>query len=147
MNLILEEDVESLGTIGTIVKVKRGYGRNYLLPRGLASRADEKNEKAAGARVRRLQKKKELAVAEAKKIASVIEKTSVTVSKKVGEDERIFGSVTTAELEALLKAEGLDIDRKDIRLEEEVKKVGVYSAVVKLRHGVSATFKLWVVAQ
>lgn len=147
MRLILNQNVDSLGAIGEIVKVKAGYARNYLLPRGLASVANEGNEKALKHQLKVLDKKKAEILAEAKKAAAAIEKTSVTVTKQVGEDERIFGSVTTAELEELLLAEGLKVNRKDIKLDEEVRKVGVYGATVRVHPEVDAKFKVWVVAQ
>ncbi|SME89744.1 50S ribosomal protein L9 [Pseudobacteriovorax antillogorgiicola] len=147
MRLILNQNVDSLGNIGDIVKVKAGYARNYLIPRGIASVANEGNEKALNQQLKVLEKKKAELLAEAKKAAAAIEKTSVTVTKQVGEDERIFGSVTTAELEELLIAEGITVNRKDIKLDEEVRKVGVYAASVKVHPEVVAKFKVWVVAQ
>jgi large subunit ribosomal protein L9 len=147
MKIILTAEVSKLGSIGDIVNVKDGYARNFLLPRGLASVANDSNKKALDHQVRILEKKRAKALDEAKGVASNIEKTSVTVSKQVGEDEKIFGTVTTAELSVLLKAEGLEIDKKDIKITEEIKKVGVYAAEVKLHAKVTATFKVWVVAQ
>lgn len=147
MKLILKHNVESLGAIGDIVKVKDGYARNYLIPRGLASVANEGNEKALKHQLKVLEKKKALLLEEAKKFAATIEKATITVTKQVGEDERIFGSVTTAELEQLLAAEDIKVSRKDIHLTEEVKKVGVYTAEVKVHPEVVAKFKVWVVAQ
>jgi len=147
MRLILSQNIDSLGSIGDIVTVKAGYARNYLIPRGIAVVANEGNEKALKHQLRVLDKKKQELLNEAKKFAAGIEKTSVTVTKQVGEDEKIFGSVTTAELEELLAAEGIKVSRKDIKLSEEVRKVGVYSAEVKVHPEVVATFKVWVVAQ
>lgn len=146
MKLILTHEVANLGAIGDIVNVRNGYARNFLLPRGLAAVANEENQRALAHHKRILDKKREKLLAEAKALAARIEKTSVTVSKQVGEDEKIFGSVTTAELEELLKAEGLEVSKKDITLLEEIKKVGVYSAQVKLRADVAPKFKVWVVA-
>jgi large subunit ribosomal protein L9 len=147
MKVILSQEVDNLGAIGDIVSVRNGFARNYLLPRGLASIANEGNQRALEHHKRVLDKKKAVALASAKELAAQIETTSVTVTKQVGEDEKIFGSVTTGELEELLTAEGLKISRKDITLLEDVKKVGVYSAQVKLTSGVTAKFKVWVVAQ
>lgn len=147
MRVILSQNVSNLGAIGDLVNVRNGYARNYLLPRGLASVANEGNKKALAHQIKILEKRKEESLKQAKELAAAIEKTSVTVAKQVGEDEKIFGSVTTAELETLLHAEGLNISKKDISLVDEVKKVGVYQAQVKLHPEVSAKFKVWVVAQ
>ncbi|MEY4631626.1 MAG: hypothetical protein RIQ81_1746 [Pseudomonadota bacterium] len=146
MKVILSHDVDSLGRVGDIVNVRNGYARNFLLPRGLGMPANEENEAALAHHKRILDRKRAALLAEAKKLATAIEKTSVTVAKQVGEDEKIFGSVTTAELEQLLSAEGIKVSRKDITLLDDVKKVGVYAAQVKLHSDVSAKFKVWVVA-
>lgn len=147
MKVILTQEVSNLGTIGEIVNVRNGYARNFLLPRGLAAVANEANQAQLAHHKRVLEKRREKALAEAKTLAAKIEKVSVTVAKQVGEDEKIFGSVTTGELEDLLKAEGVDVSKKEISLLDEVKKVGVYSAQVKLHKDVVAKFKVWVVAQ
>lgn len=147
MRLILTENVDSLGQIGDIVTVKGGYARNYLLPRGKAMIANENNKAQMDHQKRMLAKRKEKVLGEFKELASKINKVSVTVAKPVGEEEKIFGTVTNAELEELLAAEGLTISRKDIVIQEEIKKVGVYHADVKLHPEVEAKFKIWVVAQ
>ena len=147
MKLILKEDVPSLGTIGTIVTVKDGYARNYLLPRDLAVPANESNQKQLDHQKRVLAARREKVLAEVKGLASKIEKVSVEVSKQVGEDERIFGSVTAAELAELLEAKGFSISKKDIKMPEDVKKVGVYTAEVRLHSEVTAKLKFWVVSQ
>jgi len=147
MKVILTHDVPNLGSIGEIVQVKDGYARNYLLPRSLAAVANEANKAQLDHQRRVLEKRREKALAAARLVAQQIEKVSVTVVKQVGEDERIFGSVTTGELEELLKSEGIDVSKKEISLLEEVKKVGVYAAQVKLHKDIVAKFKVWVVAQ
>ena len=147
MKVILNQDVSTLGRIGEIVSVRNGYARNYLLPRGVAAVANEANEAALKHHRRILDKKKAQLLAEAKSLAAQIEKISVTVYKQTGEDERIFGSVTTAELEDLLNQEGLQVSRRDISLVEDIKKVGVYHGQVKLHSDVTAKFKVWVVAK
>jgi large subunit ribosomal protein L9 len=147
MKVILNHDVDALGAIGEIVNVRDGYARNFLLPRGLAIVANEANAAQLEHQRRVLEKKRAKLLGEAKTLAVAIEKTSVTVAKQVGEDERIFGSVTTGELEDLLAQEGIKVSKKDITLTEEIKKVGVYAAAVKLHSEVTAKFKVWVVAQ
>jgi large subunit ribosomal protein L9 len=146
MKVILSHDVDALGRVGDIVNVRNGYARNFLLPRGLCMPANEENQAALAHHKRVLDRKRSALLAEAKKLAASIEKTSVTVSKQVGEDEKIFGSVTTAELEQLLSAEGIKVSRKDITILDDIKKVGVYAAQVKLHSDVAAKFKVWVVA-
>jgi large subunit ribosomal protein L9 len=147
MKVILNQDVTSLGRIGEIVNVRNGYARNYLLPRGFAAVANEANEAALKHHRRILDKKKAQLLTEAKALASQIEKVSVTVYKQTGEDERIFGSVTTAELEDLLAQEGHKVSRRDISLVDDIKKVGVYHGQIRLHPEVSAKFKVWVVAK
>ena len=147
MKVILNNDVDSLGRIGEIVNVRDGFARNYLLPRNIAVQASARNKTVLDHHLRLLEKRKAVVLAEAKALALTVEKTSVTVTKQVGEDERIFGSVTTAELEDLLHQEGIKISKKDISLLEDIKKVGVYSAQIKLHPEVTAKFKVWVVAQ
>lgn len=147
MKVILNQDVSALGHIGEIVNVRNGYARNFLLPRGVAAVANEANEAALKHHRRILDKKKAQLLADAKTLAAQIEKTAVTVYKQTGEDERIFGSVTTAELEELLNQEGLKVSKRDISLVEDIKKVGVYHGQVKLHADVTAKFKVWVVAK
>ena len=147
MKVILNQDVSALGHIGEIVNVRNGYARNFLLPRGMAAVANEANEAALKHHRRILDKKKAQLLADAKTLAAQIEKTAVTVYKQTGEDERIFGSVTTAELEELLNQEGLKVSKRDISLVEDIKKVGVYHGQVKLHADVTAKFKVWVVAK
>ncbi len=146
MKLILSHIVENLGRIGDIVRVKNGYARNFLIPRGLAVVGNEGKQSALNHQLRLLEKKKSQILAEAKKLAASIEKVSVTVTKQVGEDEKIFGSVTTAELEDLLAQEGVKVSKKDIKITEDIKKVGVFAAEVRVHPEVTAKFKVWVVA-
>ena len=147
MRLILTEDVSNLGTIGNIVKVKDGYARNYLLPRSLAVVANESNRKELEHRQRVLAAKKKKVIDELQGIAKQIERAKVSISKQVGEEEKIFGSVTTAELVAELAKANIDISKKDVKILDEVKKLGKYSAEVKLHPEVVAKFSFKVVAQ
>ena len=147
MRIILTEDVENLGASGSEVEVKRGYARNYLLPRSLAVVANRRNKALNEHYKRVVVRRQEKLMTTAKDKASRIEKLSLTVSKQVGEDERIFGTVTTAELEKLFAAEGIEVSRKDITIDEEIKKTGIYEAEVKLPDAnLVARFKVWVVA-
>lgn len=147
MKVILSQNITSLGSMGEIVNVRNGYARNYLLPRGFAILANEENKAGLQHQIGIIERRKTKVLGQAKSLASQIEKTSVTVTKPVGENEKIFGSVTPTELEELLSQEGIKVSKKDITILEEIKKVGVYSAEVKLHPDVSAKFKVWVVAQ
>lgn len=146
MQIILTKNIDHLGTTGSIVKVKSGYARNYLVPRGLAVVADPKNKVALERQLKKINVQKEAELKEAKAFAAKLEKVSITISKQVGEEEKIFGSVTTAEISDLIKAEGIEVSKKDITLLEEVKKVGVYNAEIKVHPEVSCKVKVWVVA-
>ena len=146
MKLILSQDVANLGAVGSVVDVRNGYARNYLIPRGLAVLADEQNKASFEHKLKTLQKRRDKLLTEARALASKIEKTSITVNKQVGEDERIFGSVTTSEIEELLAQEGIKVSKKEIEFLDEIKKVGVYTAQIKLHSEVIAKFKVWVVA-
>lgn len=146
MRIILTQDVKKLGTIGEIVNVKDGYARNFLLPRSMAVVANEANKAELEHQKRVLERKSAKLLAEYKKLAANIEKVSVTIAKKTGEDEKIFGTVTSTELEAKLKEAGVEADRRDIVITEDVKKVGVYTAEVRLHSKVTAKLKFWVVA-
>ena len=147
MLVILEKSQANLGQVGDMVSVKPGYARNYLLPRGIAVIADEKNKRffehqksvATHKRVKELGKAQELA-----KVLSAI---SLTIAKPVGEGEKIFGSITTSELAEAFKNAGHDIDRRFIKIHDEIKRVGVYKGSVKLHPEVTAEFSIWVVAQ
>ena len=147
MKLILKEDVPALGSIGSVVNVRGGFARNYLLPRQLAIPANASNEKLMAHQKRQLITKREKALSEFQELAKKLDSVVLEVVKQVGEDERIFGSVTSLELAELLQAKGFDVPKKDIRLPEEVKKVGVYTATLRLHSEVTASLKFWVVSQ
>ena len=146
MQVILDKDVSNLGSIGDVVQVKNGYARNFLIPRGFASVANESNKKQLDRKIAQLEKEKRQQHKVAKELSQKLSKASVTISKQVGEEDRIFGAVTTAEVEEALKNEGFKVDKKDISFEEEIKKIGVYQASVILTRQVTAKVKVWVVA-
>ncbi len=147
MKLILREDVENLGTGGDLVEVKPGYGRNYLLPRGLAVLANPKN-------VRELEHQKKIAEAKAAKlkasaqaVAKRLADTPVTLKRKVGEQEKLYGSVTALDIVEALAARGLQLDRRAIDLAEPLKTVGDFEVPVKLHREVVGTARVKVEAE
>ena len=147
MDVILREHVDHLGNRGEIVKVADGYARNYLLPRKLALLATDGNKK----QVEREREKFETKEAEEKKVAEAlsarVSAMEVEIARKVGENEVLFGSVTTADIAAALSAKGLDVDRRKLQLKDPIKKLGEYDIAIKLQREVTATVKLKVVAE
>jgi large subunit ribosomal protein L9 len=147
MMVLLQSNVANLGHIGEMVKVKPGYARNYLLPRGLAVQADARNKKQLDHQLRLAEVKKKKVLDEARELAARVTAVSITIQKPVGEEDKIFGSVTTQELAEAFAKEGITIDRRAISLKDDIKKVGVFQGSVKLHPEVSSDFKIWVVAQ
>ncbi len=147
MKIILREDVERLGERGKIITVKDGYARNYLIPQKLALLATPGNmktfEEEKKQRDVRGNKTHRLADQLAKKLKSV----SITAAVSVGEEDRVFGSVTAQTISNLLKDKGFDIDKKKILLEEPIKALGVYTVLLKLHQDVQGKVKVWVVKE
>ncbi|QOX79579.1 50S ribosomal protein L9 [Trichlorobacter lovleyi] len=146
MKLILKENIEHLGQIGDIVKVAPGYARNYLLPKGLAIEATEKNAKALEHAKRQLAYKKNKSLEAAKNLVAKLEALSIVLTHQAGEEGKLFGSVTNMEIAAFLKDNGLEIDRKKIVLAEPIKQLGEYTVPVKVHPEVAATLKVTVSA-
>ena len=145
MKVILREDVPDVGRAGQTVEVKAGFGRNYLLPRNLAILATKANLKAIG----EIAKQKELADRKRRREAEVvkerIEKLEISTEVLVGEDEKLFGSVTSADIAAMLEKENVIVDKRAIELENPIKVLGVYTIPVKIDKDVTANLKLWVI--
>jgi len=147
MQVILREDIDNLGKIGDLVKVADGYARNFLVPGKKAIEATPKNLNAMNHAKKmvsdRLRKLKKEAAADADRIKSL----AVTIKAKVGEEGKLFGSVTSMDIAEAVKAQGVLIDKRKIVLEEPIKRVGDYTVTVKLPADVSAAFKVSVVAE
>ncbi|OPL15201.1 MAG: 50S ribosomal protein L9 [delta proteobacterium MLS_D] len=136
MKVILKDNVASLGKAGDVVNVSDGYARNYLIPRNFALEATEAN-------VKKLQREKGVLAARAEKekadasvLAERIGLMSVTVARKVGEQDKLFGSVTARDIEEALAAQDVQVDRKNILLDEPLKEIGEFPVKIKLHHGV-----------
>ena len=142
MKLLLKEDVDGLGFCGDEVEVKDGYGRNFLIPKGKALLATPNNLKAFNHQKRVVQGKLTKVIAAAQGIADEIKKITCLVKKKVGDTGKMFGSVTAQELADLLKAQGVDVDRRKIQIAEPIKKAGEYKIPIKLHSNVMAEIKL-----
>ena len=146
MKVILNENIETLGHIGDIVKVAPGYARNYLLPKKLAVLATENNAKALEHTKRQLLYKKNKALESSKILGAKLEALSIVLSHKAGEEGKLFGAVTNMDIAAYLKANGFDIDRKSIVLADAIKHTGEFSVALKIHPEVTATLKVTVVA-
>ena len=142
MKVILQENMENLGHIGDVVKVAPGYARNYLIPKGFAMPANEKNTKALEHAKRQLDYKKNKMLELAKGIVAKIEGLVLNLVHAAGEEGKLFGAVTNMELADQLKAHGLEIDRKKIVLTDPIKHIGEYSVLVKVQPDVTANLKV-----
>lgn len=145
MKVILRKDYENLGKTGDIVEVKRGYARNFLITKGIAFYADAKSLHRLDEERKQQIVKKEREKQLSEKLANELSKVSCTASVQVGEEDRVFGSVTSQDISELLKEKGYDIDRKKIILEEPIKALGIYDIKIKIHPEVESTIKLWVV--
>jgi large subunit ribosomal protein L9 len=147
MKVILKENVESLGKMGDVIKVADGYGRNFLIPKGLAMEASSLNLKTLEQERQSILQKaaKERKVAET--LAQTLTGVTCTISRRAGEQEKLFGSVGTKDIEQALREQGLKVDKKTILLDEPIKSIGEYPVKVKLGSGMTAEIKVLVVAE
>ncbi|NWG01442.1 MAG: 50S ribosomal protein L9 [Syntrophaceae bacterium] len=147
MQVILLENIPSLGKAGDLVKVSDGYGRNYLIPQKKAVLATEKSFKVIEHQKRLIEQRMEKTKKNAEKAAQQIESLSCTFTKTVGESGKIFGSVTSMDIENYLRENGVEIDRKKISLEEPIKNLGMFTVPIKLHPEVVAHLKVWVIQE
>ena len=147
MNVILLESVENLGGIGDLVKVKPGYGRNYLVPQGLAVVASDRNLSELEHHKRQLSRKAEKLSQEAADVKARIEAVSCHFIHKASEEGKLFGSVTSMEIADALAAQGIEIDRRKILLEQPIKTLGEHDIDIRLNAGVNATVKIAVTSE
>ena len=147
MKVILKQDHHGLGKLGEIVEVKSGYARNFLLPQSIASLATPQSmrifeQEKKKAELQQLKEKQE-----AEDLAKKLESVSITATVNVGEDDKVFGSVTAQNISELLEAKGYEFDKRKILLEEPLKALGVYEVGIKLHTSVDAKVKVWVVKE
>ncbi|HHD10999.1 MAG TPA: 50S ribosomal protein L9 [Deltaproteobacteria bacterium] len=144
MKIILKSDVEGLGNLGEIVTVKPGYARNYLIPKGFAIEATEGNLRQFETEKEAWKKKQERLREEQEKLKAAIEGVSLTFTRRAGEDEKLFGSVTSMDIAAALREKGFHIDKRSIQLDEPIKTLGEFNIGVKLAKDIVATVKVQV---
>jgi large subunit ribosomal protein L9 len=147
MDVILRQDVESLGQAGEVVTVKDGYARNYLLPRGMAYQATDGNRKRLDAERSSKAKRHAGEVDAAKAVAAKLEPVSLTFTMKAGEGDKLFGSVTAADIAEQLQAQGFTVDKKAVELDEPLKALGVFKVPVRLHAEVKPEVRVWVVRE
>jgi large subunit ribosomal protein L9 len=147
MEIILQEDVANLGVIGEVVKVRDGYGRNYLIPRGLAIEANRRNLRVLEHQKRLTAAKKEKDRQSAQGMSDRIAALSLTIQARAGEEDRLFGSVTNIDIEKALTAQGVMIDRRKIMLAEPIKQLGTYTVPVHLSSDVRGNITVNVVRE
>ena len=147
MDIILTENVKGLGTIGEVVNVKPGYGRNYLVPQGLAVEANDRNLNEMEHHKRQLTHKAEKLSKEAADIKARIEAIECSFVHKASEEGKLFGSVTSMEIAEALAAKGVEIDRRKIILDQPIKDLGEHEVEIKLNAGANATVKVVVLSE
>jgi large subunit ribosomal protein L9 len=147
MEVILKEDIVNLGKIGEVVRVRDGYARNYLLPRGLVLIANKKNLKSFEHHKRVIAGQREHALRQAQALGEKLAALSLLIPVKAGEEGKLFGSVTNIHIEKALKAMGFEVERRKIHLDEPIKTLGDYEVPIRLAADVRATVKVSVVAE
>jgi large subunit ribosomal protein L9 len=147
MEIILRQSIEDLGKPGDIVKVSPGYARNYLLPRGLAYEATPGNRKRIAMEKARLEAAEGERIKSAQTVAERLEAVQLTFSARVGEEEKLFGSVTTADIAHQLQSQGFEVEKKQIDLHEPIKTLGVYKIPIRLHAEVKPEIRVWVIKQ
>tara|TARA_R100001143_G_C3361275_1_gene136320 strand:+ start:34889 stop:35335 length:447 start_codon:yes stop_codon:yes gene_type:complete len=147
MKVLLKEDIEKLGSAGELVDVKPGYGRNYLIPQNKAVMATEGAIKNYEHMKREAELRATLTVEAAAELAEQLEATSVTISATVGEDDKIFGTVTNIQVAEALEERGIIIDRRKISMDQDINSLGEYTATVDLLGDLNPKVKVWVVKE
>ncbi|MGI6595318.1 MAG: 50S ribosomal protein L9 [Elusimicrobia bacterium] len=148
MKIILIKDIPEVGKKGEIKDVKPGYARNYLIPTGAAMEATPANIALLERREKQLAAKKERDFSKAKETKELIQDESITISAKAGQDEKLFGAITSDNIaEAILKQKNIEIDKHRISLEQPIKKLGVYKIPIKTGESLTAEITVWVVRE
>jgi len=145
MRIILLRDFEQLGKSGEQVEVTSGYARNYLIPKGIAIQATKSNLKSFKEKIRINSQRQDRALKKSETLAEKLKSLSLTVPVKVGEEDKVFGSVTSQMIAEKLMEKGYEIDKRQINLEEPIKSLGIYDIPIKLHSQIEASVKLWVI--
>lgn len=147
MKVVLKQNVESLGKAGDLVKVADGYARNFLIPKGLAAQASTGNLKAFEHERKRILLQADKIQKQAEEMSRRLGEVTCTIARRVGEQEKLFGSVGAKDIEEALVAQGIEVDKKSVLLDEPIKALGEYPVRIKLSAGVTGEIKVVVVAE
>lgn len=147
MKILLREDYKGLGEAGETVNVKDGFARNFLIPNGVAYIATAQNQKRYENDIRQKSWQLERDQHKAEELSKKLENVSCTISVQVGEEDKLFGSVTSQNIADALAEQGYEVDKKKIQLDEPIKSLGIYSVTIKLHPEVDASVKVWVVKE
>ena len=147
MEVILKEDIANVGKIGEVVRVRDGYARNYLLPRGLVLLANKKNLKTFEHQKKLVADQKQKITRQAKSVGEAVTAVSLIIRMRVGEEGKLFGSVTNIQIEKALKAQGLTVDRRKIQLDEPIKAAGDYEVPIRMTADLTVPLKVSVVPE
>jgi len=147
MKLLLRQDYESLGVAGDVVNVKPGFARNYLIPKRYGMLATDKNVKRYENDQKQLHWLQEKEKRQSEELAKTLENVSCTITVQVGDEDKMFGSVTSQNITESLEAQGYTVDKRKVLLEEPIKSLGIYSVPIKLHADVEAKIKVWVVKE
>jgi len=147
MKLLLRQDYEPLGVAGDVINVKSGFARNFLIPKGYAMLATDKNVKRYENDLKQMHWLEEKEKRQSEEMAKTLENVSCTITVQVGEEDKMFGSVTSQNITEALEAQGYTVDKRKILLEEPIKSLGIYSVPIKLHTDVEAKVKVWVVKE
>lgn len=147
MQVILKERLENLGDAGEVVTVKPGYARNFLIPKGLAYEANEANVRRLDRERSRIQQEAAAQLEEARERSASLEEVSVTFTARAGDEGRLFGSITSSDIADKLAEQGVEVDRRQIQLEEPIKALGVFNVPIRLHADVRPEIKVWVIKE
>lgn len=145
MKVILQQDVTHLGSTGDVVKVRDGYGRNFLVPRGLAVVADESNTRQLAHLRRQAAAKAAREMKAAKELGERLTSTAITIRRESGDEDKLFGAVTNRDIAMTLEAEGIVVDRRQVELADPIKRLGVFTVPVRLHRDVLSQVKVYVI--
>ncbi len=147
MEIILKKDMDKLGKSGEVVSVKAGYARNYLFPGGFALVNTPQSRKAWENEVKRTEQKESKEARISEDLVKKLETISCTITVKAGEKDKLFGSVTSSDIVEAIRAQGVEVDKKQVFLEEPIKELGVYTIEIKVHAGITGRVKVWVVKE